>query len=131
MRECRRSGGNKQSFNAFLFFSAAMVVVPVCTMVLAHTLFLDLFFTFASDGDKVVYSGIAAICSVQLVVALFLIYAVFFEPAGDVPAAPKVAAKAPTRAPARSPARAPAASPAAPKSAAKRRSASPAKPKRQ
>ncbi len=70
-----KHGENASTFSTFIVFSAAMFLVPAAVMLLAHTLVLDMFFTFGSSGDKMMYSGIAGICSVQLVVICFLVFA--------------------------------------------------------
>ena len=60
----------------------AMVVVPLSVMIFFYFVLLD-HLSFVSAADKMLWAGVAALCSVQLVVFCFLFVA-FRESDDDV-----------------------------------------------
>ena len=62
----------------------AMVAVPAIVMLLMNNLILDRLFTFQTAGDKMLWAGIAGLCSVQCVVIAFLV-AAFRDDGGETP----------------------------------------------
>jgi len=77
-----RNGDNIKSFRAFLRFSAAMFLVPAITMLLAFTVVFDRVYPIADPTNRMAYAGIAAACSVQLVICAFIVHA-FRETPGE------------------------------------------------
>lgn len=78
-----RGGGNAKSFNVFVLFSIAMFAVPAVVMFVARTFVVDRL--NIAPGNRIVAAGIAAICSVQVVIVSFLVYALR-EPIDETPA---------------------------------------------
>ena len=70
-----KDGENAKAFRVLIRTTMAMVGLPAAVMLLAHTVVLDRIWTFGSAGDKMVWTGVAGICAVQLVVLGFLIHA--------------------------------------------------------
>jgi hypothetical protein len=70
-----RTDGNESALKVLVYTTMAMFGVPAIVMLVSYTLVLDQLFTFRSAGDKMMYAGIAGICSVQLVIFGFVFYA--------------------------------------------------------
>ena len=70
-----RDGDNIKSFRAFLRFSAAMFLVPAVTMLLAYSVVFERVYPIADDSNRMAAAGVAAACSVQLVICAFIVYA--------------------------------------------------------
>mmetsp|Transcript_43077 Transcript_43077/g.71610 ORF Transcript_43077/g.71610 Transcript_43077/m.71610 type:complete len:145 (-) Transcript_43077:371-805(-) len=79
-----RDQRNIATLHTLIRFSTAMALVPAITMACCYCFVLDLAFTFRSNGDRMLYAGIAAIASVQIVIVAFIVHA-FNEPP-DAPA---------------------------------------------
>merc|ERR1712032_347355 len=79
MEILKSSDVNMRSMRTLIKFTMLMGMVPMLTMFLCYKFVLELFFTFEYASDKMLYAGIAAIGSVQLVIVSFLITA-FTEP---------------------------------------------------
>ena len=75
-----KDGDNVHAFRKLLRFTAAMAGLPLLTLLVSYHLLLERFFTFRDKSDKMVFAGIAAIASVQLVICAFVVSA-FREPA--------------------------------------------------
>lgn len=75
-----RSPGNTSALRQLMTATNAMIALPLGTMALCHYFLLDQLFTFRNANEKVVYSGIAAICMVQVVVIWFVVSAFREEP---------------------------------------------------
>jgi len=69
-----------RTYHSFMRYVVAMAVVPAITMFVMHNFVLDHLFTFSNNGDRMAYAGVAAIVSVQLVIAKFLIFAFNEDP---------------------------------------------------
>ena len=80
-----RDGSNLKAFNVLVRTTMAMVGVPALAMLSCHYVFLDMFFTFRSPSDKMLWSGVAGIAAVQFVVVCFLWHA--FTESTDEPVA--------------------------------------------
>lgn len=78
-----RNGDNIKSFRAFVRFSAAMIGVPAATMLLAYFVVFERIYPIDDDSNRVAAAGIAAVCSVQLVIFAFIIFAFQETPAED------------------------------------------------
>ena len=52
-----------------------MFGVPALVMMIAYYVVLPQLFTFQAASDKMLYAGIAGICSVQIVIVGFLVHA--------------------------------------------------------
>ena len=76
---CRHES-NVNTYHSFTRYVVAMAVVPAITMFVMHNFVLDHLFTFGNNGDRMAYAGVAAIVSVQLVIAKFLIFAFNEDP---------------------------------------------------
>jgi len=61
-------------------YVVAMAVVPAITMFVMYNFVLDHLFTFGNNGDRMAYAGVAAILSVQCVIANF-----FFSASTEAP----------------------------------------------
>lgn len=71
-----------QSFRTLVRFTIAMFAVPAVVMALVYALLPMWLGPSVARRDLVMYSGIAAIGSVQFVVAAYIVYA-FNEPEPD------------------------------------------------
>ena len=82
----RREDGNIDALRTLVRTTIAMVAVPAIVMLLMNNLILDRLFTFQTAGDKMLWAGIAGLCSVQCVVIAFLV-AAFRDDGGETPKA--------------------------------------------
>mmetsp|Transcript_21380 Transcript_21380/g.53325 ORF Transcript_21380/g.53325 Transcript_21380/m.53325 type:complete len:144 (+) Transcript_21380:51-482(+) len=70
-----KHGSNAKSFRVLVVVSAAMVAVPAVVMLASYAVLVDLLVRAPSAADRMMYAGIAAMISVQVVVIAFLVYA--------------------------------------------------------
>ena len=64
-----------------------MAVVPAVVMFVSYNFVLDYFFTFTHKDQRMVYAGVAAIVSVQLVIIKYLHFAFNEDPEAGTPPA--------------------------------------------
>jgi len=83
-----KSGSNVTALRVLIRTTMAMVGVPALVMLIAYYIVLDQIFTFGKPAEKMLYAGIAGICSVQFVIVGFLVFA-FNEPQDEPVAATK------------------------------------------
>ena len=88
-----KDGSNMSAFRVLVRTTLAMVGVPALVMLLAHYVVLDSIATFRSPADKVVWTGVAGIGAVQLVVVGFLIHAFTADEDADEAASEQAAKK--------------------------------------
>ena len=81
-----REPDNVSAFRQLVVATTMMLLLPLGTMVASYYFLLEQFFTFRNDGQKVLYSGIAGLGMVQVVVVWFVVSAMR-EPAEAAPAA--------------------------------------------
>ena len=79
-RLCCRHESNVSTYRSFMRYVVAMAVVPAITMFVMYNFVLDHLFTFGNNGDRMAYAGVAAILSVQCVIAKFLFFAFSEDP---------------------------------------------------
>mmetsp|Transcript_13719 Transcript_13719/g.28936 ORF Transcript_13719/g.28936 Transcript_13719/m.28936 type:complete len:152 (+) Transcript_13719:739-1194(+) len=70
---------NAKALRTLVRFTLLMMAVPAAVMCACNLFVLDHFFSFSSAGDRMLYSGVAAIVAVQFVIGAFL-FTAFTEP---------------------------------------------------
>ena len=83
---------NVNTYNHFLRYVVAMLVVPAVVMFVSYNFLLDHLFTFNYRDERMTYAGLAALASVQVVIVKFLVFA-FNEDTGDGTPKPGAPAK--------------------------------------
>mmetsp|Transcript_11708 Transcript_11708/g.30517 ORF Transcript_11708/g.30517 Transcript_11708/m.30517 type:complete len:156 (-) Transcript_11708:244-711(-) len=82
-----RTQDNLRALRKLVVGTGAMVVMPMAVMFVCHVFLLDLFFTIRNPSQRVVYSGIAGLCAVQVVMVWFVVSAFREDAAESAPAA--------------------------------------------
>ena len=81
-----REPDNVSAFRQLVIATTMMLLLPLGTMLACYYFLLEQFLTFRNESEKVVYSGIAGLGMVQVVVVWFVVSAMR-EPVEAAPAA--------------------------------------------